>query len=162
MWSAASPDYRFSGCSWPTISVGHRRDCTYVPLCCLNEGGLVGWVIGELNGRFFEFANCKCGKGPIIFKAVCKRLRDGFNDEVEGGHRFVSPCVVKNDMFETLSGCCERWFLWGESAMGKTLLSSFKFGFLFALRRWRGLRGSHPIIVGSQSGESRSIVWAFY
>ncbi len=133
-----------------------------LPLCCLNEGGCVGWVIGELNGRFFEFANCKRGKWPIIFKAVCEVLGDGLDVEVEGRCRFDSPRVAKSDMFETLSGCCNCWFLWGEGAMGKPLLSSFDFGFLFGLCRWRGLRGSHPIVVGSQSDKSGLMVWDFY
>ncbi len=90
-----------------------------LPVCCLNEGGCVGWVIRELNGRFFEFANCKHGKVPIIFKAVCKMLRDGLDVEVEGRCRFGSPCVVENDMFEILSGCFKCRFLWSESATGK-------------------------------------------
>ncbi len=70
--------------------------------------------------------------------------------------------LSENDMFETLSGCCECWFLWGESAMGKMLLSSFDFGFLFGLCPWQGLRGSHPIVIGSQSDESGLMVRAFY
>ncbi len=133
-----------------------------LPLLCLNEGGCVGWVIKELNGRFFVFLNCKRGKGPIIFKAVCKMLGDGFDVEVEGRCRFGSSRVVENDMFETLSGCCKCLFLWGESVMVKMLLSSFNFGFLFSLRHWQGLRGSHPIVVGSQRDDSGLMVWAFY
>jgi hypothetical protein len=119
-----------------------------LPLFPLNEEERVGWVIGELNVLFFEFSNCKRGKRPIIFKVVYKMLGDGLDVEVEGRHCFGSPCVVKNDVFETLSGRCKCWFLWSESAMGKTLLSSLDFGFLFGLCRWRGLRGSHLIIIG--------------
>jgi hypothetical protein len=127
-------------------------------LCCLDEGGHVGWVIRDLNDRFFEFVNRKCSEGPIIFKAVCKMLGDGFDVEVEGGRRFGSPCVVENDMLKTLSGCCKCCFLWGKSAMVKKLLSSFNFGFLFSLHRWQGSRGSHPIVVGCQSDKSGSMV----
>ncbi len=105
---------------------------------------------------------CKHGKGPIIFKAVCEMLEDGFKVEVEHERHFGSPRVVKNDMVETLSGCCKCWFLWGESATVKTLLSFFDFGFLIGLCHWRGLRGSHPITVGSQSDKSGLMVWAFY
>jgi hypothetical protein len=46
--------------------------------------------------------------------------------------------------------------------MVKTLLSPFNFGFLFGHCHWRGLRGSHPIVVGSQRDKSQSMVQAFY
>jgi hypothetical protein len=109
-----------------------------LPLCCLDEVVQVRLVFGVLNGRFFEFTNCKRGEGPIIFEAVCEMLGDGLDVEVEGRCRFGSPRVVKNVMFETLSRYCECWFLWSKSAMLKTLLSPFNFGFLFGLRCWGG------------------------
>jgi hypothetical protein len=133
-----------------------------LPLCCLNEGGCVGWVIGELNLRFFELVDCKHGEGSIVFQGVCEVLGDSFNVQVEDGHCFGGPCVVKYDVFKTLRGCYECGFLWGEVAMGEMLLPSFDFWFFFCLCHGRRLKGSHPIIVGSQSDGMGSMVCDFY
>ncbi len=68
-----------------------------LPLCCLYEGGCVGWVIGELNRMFFELADCKHSEGSVVFQAVCKVLGDSFNVQVKGGCCFGSP-VLSNMM----------------------------------------------------------------
>jgi hypothetical protein len=79
-----------------------------LPLCCLNKGGCVGWVVGELNLRFFELADCKRSKGSIVFQVVHEVLRDSFDAQVKGGRHLGSPCDVKYYVFKTLRG-----FLWG-------------------------------------------------
>jgi hypothetical protein len=75
-----------------------------LPLHCLDEGGCVRWVIGELNRRFFELADCKRGEGSVVFQAVHEVLGDSFNVQVEGGCRLDSPHDVKYDVFKTLCG----------------------------------------------------------
>jgi hypothetical protein len=133
-----------------------------LPLCHLDECGHVGWVLRELNLRFFELTDCEHGEGSIVFQAVREVLGGSFDVQVKGGRRLGGPCVVKEyDVFKTLLGCCEHGFLLGEVAMGVTLLPSFDFWFLFCLCHGGRLRGSHPNVVGSQSDRTRSMVCVF-
>jgi hypothetical protein len=67
-----------------------------LPLCCLNEGGcVVGWVIRELNGRFFDFTNCKHGEGPITFKAVHEMLGDASMLRLKVDAALAVPVLLK-------------------------------------------------------------------
>jgi hypothetical protein len=62
---------------------------------CFDKVGQVGWIGGEIDGKYFELANNKRWERAVELQVGCNVLRDCLNVEVKGRCHLGSPCVVK-------------------------------------------------------------------
>ena len=101
----------------------------------------------EDDGWGFKFSHSKCGERAFVLEAACDVLREGLGVEVERGRHLGSTCIVVDDVFQPLRGCCKRWLFWGEGATMESRLVSLNLWVLLGLSRFWSCHWSHRRLI---------------